>query len=126
MVVNQGDIYWVSSQDPSGTKQGYSHPHVVIQENVINHSQSETVILCALTTNRKRANWPGNVLLDVGEANLSRQSVVVVSQVSTVDKTELGQYIGSLSQPRIDQVLAGMQFVQRMREHHETGEVGSS
>ncbi len=120
MVVNQGDIYWVSSQDASGAKQGYSHPHVVIQENVIDHSQSETVVLCALTTNRKRANWPGNVLLEAGEANLSRQSVVVVSQVSTVEKAQLGEYIGSLTQARIDQILAGRQFLQRLTEARET------
>src|SRR5215217_1773150 len=105
MIVNQGDIYWVSSQHASGSKPGYSHPHVVVQQNLINHSQIETVVLCALTTNRKRANWPGNVLLEAGEANLSRQSVVVVSQVATVEKTQLGEYIGSLTQPRIDQVL---------------------
>ena len=122
MVVNQGDIYWVSSQDPSGAKQDYSHPHVVVQENVINHSQSEIVVLCALTTNRKRANWPGNVLLEIGEANLSRQSVVVVSQVSIVEKAQLGQYIGSLTQPRIDQILAGRQFLQRLTEARETEE----
>jgi mRNA interferase MazF len=124
VIVNQGDIYWVSSEDPSGSKPGYSHPHVVVQENVINHSQIETVVLCALTTNRKRANWPGNVLLEASEANLSRQSVVVVSQVSTVEKAQLGEYIGSLSQPRIDQILAGMQFLGRLIEARRTEEAG--
>jgi mRNA interferase MazF len=95
---------------------------VVIQENVINHGFSETLVLCALTTNRKRANWPGNVLLEVGEANLSKQSVVVVSQVSTVEKAQLGEYIGSLTQPRINQILAGMQFLQHLAEHRQTEE----
>jgi mRNA interferase MazF len=122
VVVNQGDIYWVSSQDPSESQQSYSHPHVVVQENVINHSGINTVVVCALTTNRKRANWPGNVLLEVGEANLSRQSVVVVSQISTVEKAQLGEYIGALSQPRIDQILAGMQFLRHLMEHHQTEE----
>jgi mRNA interferase MazF len=122
VIVNQGDIYWVSSQDSSASKQGYSHPHVVIQENVINHSRIKTVVLCALTTNRKRANWPGNVLLEVGEANLSRQSVVVVSQLSTAEKVQLGEYIGSLTQPCIDQILAGMQFLQHLAEHRQTEE----
>ena len=122
MVVNQGDIYWVSLEDASGSKPGYSHPHVVVQENAINHSHVEAVVLCALTTNQKRANWPGNVLLEVGEANLSRQSVVVVSQVSTVEKVQLGEYIGSLTQPRIDQIMAGMQFLQHLAEHRQTEE----
>jgi len=78
------------------------------------------VVVCALTTNLKRANLPGNVLLEAGEANLPKQSIVVVSQVSTVDKSQLGEYIGSLTQQRINQILAGMQFLQRLTEHHET------
>ena len=63
-----------------------------------------------------------NVLLEAGEANLSRQSIVVVSQVSTVDKARLGEYIGSLDEQRINQILAGMQFLQRISEHREMGE----
>jgi len=119
MVINQGDIYWVPLEDASGSEPGYIHPHVVVQDNVLNHSRIHTVVVCALTTNLKRAKAPGNVLLEAGEANLPRQSVVVVSQVSTVDKTQLGEYIGSLTEERIHQILAGMQFLQSMSEHHE-------
>lgn len=119
MVVNQGDIYWVPVEESSGS---VSHPHVVIQDNVINHSPINTVVVCALTTNLKRAKAPGNVLLEVGEANLPKQSVVAVSQVSTVEKAQLGEYIGSLTKHRVDQILAGMQFLQRMIQHREKGE----
>jgi len=119
MVVNQGDIYWVQLDDASETEPGYAHPHVVIQDNVINHSRINTVVMCALTTNSKWVNAPGNVLLEVGEGNLPKQSIVVVSQVSTVNKAQLGEYIGSLTQQRINQILAGMQFLQRMTERRE-------
>lgn len=118
MKVNQGDIYWVLLEEPNGLEAGYTHPHVIIQDDVINHSRIQTVVVCALTTNSKRANIPGNVLLDVGEANLPKQSIVVVSQVSTVDKAQLGEYIGSLTKERMDQILAGMRFVQRLTGHH--------
>jgi mRNA interferase MazF len=97
MVVNQGDIYWVPVKAPDGSEPGYAHPHVVIQEDVINRSRINTVVVCALTTNARRAKSPGNVYLEAGEANLPRQSIVVVSQVSTVDKAQLGGYIGSLT-----------------------------
>ena len=116
MIVNQGDIYWVPLEEPNGLEPGVIHPHVVIQDDVINHSRIQTVVVCALTTNIKRANLPGNVLLEAGEANLPKQSIVVVSQVSTVDKAQLGEYIGSLTKERMDQILAGMRFVQRMTE----------
>ena len=117
MEVNQGDIYWVQLEEPS-----YIHPYVVIQDNVINHSRINTVVVCALTTNSKRANIPGNVLLEAGEANLPKQSIVVVSQVSTIEKAQLGEYIGSLTKQRIKHILAGMRFLQLMTEHHKTGE----
>lgn len=90
----------------------YPHPYVVIQDNVFNHSRIHTVIVCALTSNIKRANWPGNVLLEVGEANLPRQSVAEISKVSSVDKKQLGDYIGSLTSQRVDQILAGMRLQQ--------------
>ena len=82
---------------------------------------TNAVMVCALTSNLKRAKEPGNVLLDEGEANLARQSVVVVSQVFTADRTQLGEYIGTLSERRIHQVLAGMRFLQNMMQHHDKG-----
>ena len=124
MIVNQGDIYWVQLKDPSGSEPGYTHPHVVIQDNVLNHSRIDTVVVCALTTNMKRAKVPGNVLLEAGEANLPRQSIVVVSQVSTVNKTELGEYIGSLSEQRINQILTGMRFLHKMAGSRPVNEEG--
>lgn len=106
MIVNQGDLYWVALDGP-----GYKHPHVVIQDDAINHSRVSSVVVCALTTNTRRAKAAGNVLLEAGEGNLPRQSIVVVSQVSTIEKTQLGEYIGSLSPQRVQQILAGMKFL---------------
>ncbi len=121
MMINQGEIYWVPINEQGMSEPGITHPHVVIQDNVINHSRINTVVVCALTTNIKRAKAPGNVLLEVGEANLPKQSIVVVSQVSTVDKSQLGEYIGSLSQERLNQIFTGMKFLQTISEHHELG-----
>jgi mRNA interferase MazF len=122
MVVNQGDVYWVSMEEPGGSDAGYPHPGVVIQDNAINGSRIDTVVVCGVTTNLKRAGVPGNLLLEAGEANLPRRSIVVVSQVSTVKKTQLGEYIGSLSRQRVDQILAGMRFLQRMTGLRESRE----
>ena len=113
--VNQGDIFWVQPGAPGDVEPGIPHPHLVVQTNVFNHSRLNTVVVCALTSNLKRVNMPGNVLLDTDEANLPRQSVVEVSKLlifSTVYKTQLGDYIGSLSAQRVDQVLAGLRFLQ--------------
>jgi mRNA interferase MazF len=106
-VINQGDIYWI--QWPES---GLRHPYVVLQENALNHSRLTTVVACALTSNLKRVSLPGNVLLQTGEANLPRPSVVEVSKVATVEKTQLGEYIGALTEERVNQILAGMRFLQ--------------
>ncbi len=116
MVIRQGDVYWVDLDEPSGSQPGYRHPHVVIQNNLFNSSQIRTVIVLALTSNIKRANAPGNILLDKGEANLPKQSVVNVSQVFTVDKSQLDEYIGTLSANRVREILNGIKLVIEPRE----------
>jgi len=116
MVINQGDIYWVDIDEPSGSEPGYSHPHVVIQNNVFNASKINTVIVCALTSNINRAKAPGNVLLEQGEANLPKQSVVLVSQIFTVGKSQLGEFIGRLSADRVRQILEGINLITEPRD----------
>ena len=110
--INRGDVFWIAPDDSRGPVPSYSHPHVVVQDDVFNHSRIATVVVCALTSNLHRANEPGNVLLEVGEGSLAEQSVVVVSQVSSVDKARLGERIGSLSDTRVEQILAGLRFQQ--------------
>ncbi|RYZ43159.1 MAG: type II toxin-antitoxin system PemK/MazF family toxin [Myxococcaceae bacterium] len=110
--IHRGDLFWVEPDESRGSIPPITHPHVVVQDDVFNRSRIHTVIVCALTSNLKRMNEPGNVLLDAGEGQLPRQSVVIVSQVSSVEKTRLGGYIGTLSDERIEQVLAGMRFQQ--------------
>ncbi len=116
MVINQGDVFWIDVEEPTGSEPGYRHPHVVIQNNVFNRSRINTVVVCALTSNLKRAAAPGNVLLEPGEADLPKQSVVNVSQIFTVDKTQLGERIGTLSAQRVRQILDGLQLLIEPRE----------
>ena len=85
---------------------------MVVQDDVFNHSRITTTVVCATTSNLHRAKEPGNVLLDASEGNLPKQSVVVVSQVASVEKARLGERIGSLSHARVEQILAGLRFQQ--------------
>jgi mRNA interferase MazF len=110
--IDRGDVFWIGPDDARDPMPDYAHPHVVVQDDVFNHSRVTTVVVCALTSNLHRAQEPGNVLLEVGEADLPQQSVVVVSQVSSVDKDRLGERIGSLSEARVEQILAGLRFQQ--------------
>jgi len=107
----QGDVYWVRfglSEDsgPSGKR-----PAVVIQNNLLNRSNIRTTVVALLTSNKKLAMVPGNILLKKGTANLPKASVVVVSQMATVDKERLLEKIGTLNNAILEQVLNGCQMV---------------
>jgi mRNA interferase MazF len=111
-LVQRGELYWIGPDETRGSVPGHPHPHVVVQDDVFNRSRINTVVVCALTSDLTRATEPGNVLLEPGEGNLERQSVIVVSQVSSLYKARLGARIGVLSSERIEQILAGMRFQQ--------------
>lgn len=110
MAVRRGELYWIASDAARGA---IEHPHVVVQDDVFNRSRVRTVIVCALTTNLRRATEPGNVRLDPGEGGLAKASVVVVSQIDSIDQDVLGERIGALSEERVEQILAGLRFQQR-------------
>jgi mRNA interferase MazF len=119
MVIKQGDVCWLDLGEPSGPEPGYRHPCLVVQNNLFNQSHINTVVVCALTSSLKRADAPGNVLLAPGEANLPKQSVVNVSQIFTVDKLDLAEKIGTLSNKRVREVLNGIYLVLEPREVKE-------
>jgi mRNA interferase MazF len=116
MVINQGDLFWIEFDEPAGSGPGYKHPHVVIQNNIFNQSRINTTVVCALTSNLRRAEAPGNVLLDPGEGNLPKQSVVNITHIFTVDKTELGEYIGTLSRGRVQRIMQGLDLLLHPRD----------
>jgi len=116
MVIRQGEIYWVNLSDPKGSEPGYRHPHIVIQNNLFNASRISTTVVCSLTSNLNRENVPGNVPLNKGEANLTRKSIVNISQIFTVNKSDLVEKIGPVSKKRMTEVLEGIKLLTEPRE----------
>ena len=100
-MIAEGEVFWLVA--PEAT---VSHPHVVVE------ARGTEVVACALTSNLHRAKELGNVLLDPGEGELPKQSVVVVSAQVVVDQAVLGERIGALSEARMAQVRAGLLFQQ--------------
>ncbi len=96
---------------PRESEPGYRHPHIVIQNNIFNESKINTVVVCALTSNIKRASAPGNVLLKKGEGNLPKDSAVNISQIITVNKSDLVEKIGSLSPSKVKQIIEGVKLL---------------
>jgi mRNA interferase MazF len=116
MVIRQGDVFWITLAEPAGSSPRYRHPHVVVQNNLFNDSRIHTTVVCTLTSNLKRAEAPGNILLQPKESGLPKPSVVVVSQLFTVDKSDLTDHIATLSRKRVRQILDGIRLIVEPRE----------
>jgi len=116
MVIKQGEIYWVDLGCPSGSEPGYRHPHIVVQNNLFNLCNIKTVVVCSLTSNLKRGISPGNVILKKGEANLSKKSVVNITQIYIVNKTDLVERIGTITKDRMLEILQGIKLLTEPRE----------
>ncbi|MBA2443496.1 MAG: type II toxin-antitoxin system PemK/MazF family toxin [Rubrobacter sp.] len=115
-MIRQGEVFWVDFGEPGGSEPGYRRPAVVLQNNIFNASNIGTVVVCPLTSNLRRAEAPGNVLLVPGEANLREQSVVNISQVFTVGKRDLMDKVGSLDGARVREVISGINLLLEPRE----------
>jgi mRNA interferase MazF len=76
----------------------------VIQNNLFNSSNINTVVVCVLISNLKRGLSPGNVVLKKGEANLLKKSVINITQIYTVDKSDLLEKIGKVNNERLREI----------------------
>ncbi len=111
MTFKQGELYWIDLGEPRGSAPGFRHPHIIVQNDLFNSSKISTTVVCTLTTNLQRRKAPGNVLLPKGEGNLTKPSVVNVSQIFTVDKCDLVKRIGMISNDKLQDVLAGIELI---------------
>lgn len=111
MVIRQGDVYWVDIGEPRGSETGFRRPYVVVQNDFFNGSRLNTVVVCAITSNMRRARAPGNVVLGAGEAGLSQESVVNVTQIYAIDQDYFLEPIGTVSAEKLDEILQGIWFL---------------
>lgn len=111
MTVRQGDVYFVHLDDPCESEPGYPHYVVVVQSNDFNESRINTVVVCCLTTTLSRAAADGNVQLVPGEGGMPEPSVVNVSQMLTVNKSDLKDKRAVLDHVRMRDVVGGIKLL---------------
>lgn len=111
MVVERGEIWWADLPDPIGSSPGFPRPVLIVQSDEFNRSKIGTVVITAITTNLNLARASGNVLLTPKQSGLSKESVVNVSQLLTINKRLLNDYIGILSAKKMEQVENGLRLV---------------
>ena len=110
-MIRQGEVYWIDFGAAVGSAPAERHPCVVVQNDLFNRSRIMTTVVCLITSNLTRAEAPGNVLLERGEGDLKRPSVVNVSQVVTVDKSELSERVGRLPAGKVDAIRRGLHLL---------------
>jgi mRNA interferase MazF len=103
--MERGEMYWVNFGLPIGSEPGYRRPAVILQSNTFNQTRIKTTICAVLTSNLDLLEAPGNIFIEKEISGLSKDSVLNISQIYTVDKGSLADRIGRLPDryiPRID------------------------
>ena len=94
-----------------GSSPGYSRPVLVIQSDRFNQSKINTVVIAVITKNTDLINSEGNVSITKQQSKLPCDSVINVSQLFTIDESQLRDYISSLSDKNMRQVDLGLRKV---------------
>ncbi len=96
MNIKRGDIYYADLSPVVGSEQGGVRPVLIVQNNMGNR-YSPTVIASAITSQQTKANIPTHILIESELSGLSKNSVVLLEQVRTIDKKRLREKMGSIN-----------------------------
>jgi len=97
LIVKRGDIFYADLSPVIGSEQGGVRPVLVVQNDVGN-KYSPTVIAAAITSKINKAKLPTHIEIDAQKYGLSRDSVILLEQVRTIDKQRLREKIGKLDE----------------------------
>ena len=106
--VRRGDIYFADLSPVVGSEQGGVRPVLIVQNNVGNR-YSPTVIAAAITSQINKARLPTHIELSGQTFGLTKDSVVLLEQIRTIDKKRLKEKMGRLDEnvmTRVDEALA--------------------
>ena len=108
--MERGELWWADLPHPVGSGPGYRRPVLVIQSDAFNRTRIKTVIVVVLTGNTILAQAPGNLLLSARASGLPRDSVINVSQLLTLDKRLLTDYVRALPATTMAKVDHGLRL----------------
>ena len=107
----RGEIWWAEFGIPYGSEIGYTRPVLIVQDDTFNESRIKTVVVLPLTTNLRLSDAPGNVLLRKKESNLINDSVIIVAQLYSIDRSRFKEKIAKVTAEIMEQVEIGMKLV---------------
>lgn len=101
--VKRGDIYYADLSPVVGSEQGGMRPVLIIQNDTGN-KHSPTVIAAAITSQMNKARLPTHIELTAKSYGLTKDSVVLLEQIRTIDKRRLRERMGKLDEKLMNQV----------------------
>jgi mRNA interferase MazF len=107
--VKRGDVYYADLSPVIGSEQGGVRPVLVLQNNVGN-KYSPTIIISAITSQINKSKLPTHIEINATEFGLSKDSVVLLEQIRTIDKKRLREKIGHLDDELMNQVNEALQI----------------
>jgi mRNA interferase MazF len=108
LVIARGTIYWADLGTPSGSRPAKRRPVLVLSADTYNRSRQATLLAAVITSNTALAAMPGNVFLPAGATGLPRDSVVNVTALVTLNKTDLAGHIGEVPAALMSEVNRGL------------------
>ena len=93
--VKRGDIFYADLSPVVGSEQGGIRPVLIIQNDVGN-KHSPTVIAAAITSRLNKTKLPTHIEVDASLYGLSKDSVVLLEQIRTIDKQRRREKMGHL------------------------------
>lgn len=103
MEVHRGEVFYADLSPVVGSEQGGVRPVLIVQNDIGNRF-SPTVIAAAITSQRGKANLPTHISLNASDSGLSRDSIVLLEQVRTIDKHRLKERMGRLDRESMQMV----------------------
>jgi len=107
--VKRGDVYYADLSPVIGSEQGGVRPVLVLQNNVGN-KYSPTIIISAITSQINKSKLPTHIEINATDFGLSKDSVVLLEQIRTIDKKRLREKIGHLNEDVMHQVNEALQI----------------
>lgn len=107
----RGDVCWADLGEPGGSRPAKRRPVLVVQADPYNASRLSTTLVAVITSNTALASMPGNVFLPAVASGLPRDSVLNVTALVTLDKTDLDPPVGRLPGSLMIQIDRGLRRV---------------
>ncbi len=93
--VKRGDIFYADLSPVVGSEQGGIRPVLIVQNDTGN-KHSPTVIAAAITSQTSKARLPTHINIAGGSVGLTKDSIILLEQVRTIDKRRLREHMGKL------------------------------